>query len=320
MTEKQPKVSVIVALYKSAPFLVETVQELLQQTMPDFELLLIDDCSPDNTWELAQQLAKTDMRIRVDRLETNHGGPAAARSRGVELARGEFVTFLDHDDRFYPEKLAVMLPEMDRQKVDFLCCNVELLNHQTGQVDGTAWGEVTGDVRAGFARRLLHGNFVPSNSTLIRRSVLQQVGPFNEELGGVDDYEMWYRIARVAPCGVLNQVLASWRYRNQASISADDKKMIEGELKFYQSVANSGESWEQPLAVAGMRRCLLRLANRSLLAGNYREARKGYIAAGAYPMAGLMLLGGPVLRWLYRQKRERNAGQEFVPIKLDFGG
>lgn len=241
-----PKVSVIIALYNSAPYLGETVASVQAQTMGEWELLLVDDCSTDNTVTLAEELAAGDKRITVLKHEQNHGAPAAARNTGIAAATGEFVTFLDHDDSFYPTKLERMLTVATDQQLDFLCSNIDLVNAKTGKVDGNAWGTVQGDPVKGFAKRLLQGNFVPPNSTLMKRHVFDTVGVFDTNLKGVDDFDLWYRIARVFHSGIVNEPLATWRYLNEQSISADDTKMIADEQKFYEKITTTERAFPSP--------------------------------------------------------------------------
>ncbi len=325
-----PQVSIIIAMYKSAPYLEATVASVLAQTFSDWELLLVDDKSPDSTLEVASALAKKDKRIAVKALPKNNGGPSVARNEGIALAKGEFVTFLDHDDTFHPQKLELMVAEITKQKVDFLCSNCELVNAQTGKVDGLALGAITGDVTAGFAKRLLQGNFVPPNSTLIRRSVFEVVGMFDASFKGVDDYDLWYRISRVFPAGIIDKPLATWQYRNSNSISADDKKMIADERDFYQKIITSKrafpgqdprgawQEWEREEAKKGVRRQTVHLANRFLLEGNYKEAAKLYDEADAARYASLTRKAGPVFRTAYLFKRRMGAAREFQSLNLDF--
>ncbi len=98
-----PKVSVIVPVYKAMAYLEECVSSLQNQTLSSIEILLVDDGSPDESGALCERLAEQDERIRVFHQE--NGGPGAARNKGIQEARGEFLSFLDSDDTFDPEML-----------------------------------------------------------------------------------------------------------------------------------------------------------------------------------------------------------------------
>lgn len=97
--------SVIVPAYRCAPLLQESVQSVLQQTDENFEVIIIDDCSGDDTWQCIEELALRDQRIRPYRNEKNLG-TARTRNRGIGLAKGAYLAFLDGDDRWLPDKLA----------------------------------------------------------------------------------------------------------------------------------------------------------------------------------------------------------------------
>ena len=101
MAMDHPKISIITTVYKTGHYLPLTVQSILAQTFTDFELLLVDDGSPDNSGEVADALAKTDARIRVFHKE--NGGPASASNMGLDNSRGDYIGFVDSDDLIAPD-------------------------------------------------------------------------------------------------------------------------------------------------------------------------------------------------------------------------
>ena len=312
-----PSVSVIIPLYKSAPFIGATLDSVAAQTFEDFEVLCVDDCSPDATAEIVKAYAKKDKRVRYLAHAKNQGAPAFGRNTGLQEAKGEYVTFLDHDDSFLPTKLEELLAAMEKEKVDFICSNIYLVNAMTGQTDGLAWGAITGNAKAGFSRRLLAGNFVPPNSTLIRQSVFNEVGLFDTALKGADDFDMWYRITRRFPATVYAKPTATWRYMNSASISANDAMMIEDEKSFYQKIVEGGE-WtaeEKEEAARGVMRNAKRLANRYLLKKEYHTAEAMYAQAGMPKMALAVRVAPAPVRLAYAWKNRR---PKFMPLNLDF--
>ena len=105
-TEKSPLISVIVPVYKVEKYLPACLDSLLAQTYRNFELLLVDDGSPDKCWEILQQYAAQDARVRIFRKE--NGGVSSARNFGLEQARGEYIGFVDSDDFVAPQYLEWM--------------------------------------------------------------------------------------------------------------------------------------------------------------------------------------------------------------------
>lgn len=106
-----PLVSVIMPAYNVAPFIEEAITSVISQTVTDWELFVIDDCSKDHTYAIASDCAKMDSRICVLRNEKN-SGVAVTRNRGIDLARGKYIAFLDSDDRWHPEKLEKQLKRL----------------------------------------------------------------------------------------------------------------------------------------------------------------------------------------------------------------
>ena len=102
----QPKISVIVPVYKCEQYIHRCVNSILNQTFSDFELILVDDGSPDNCGEICEEYAKKDFRVKV--IHQVNGGQAAARNNGVKEAQGEWLHFVDSDDMIHPKTLEIL--------------------------------------------------------------------------------------------------------------------------------------------------------------------------------------------------------------------
>lgn len=118
-----PKVSVAVANYNAARFISAAVRSALQQTLQDIEVIIVDDCSTDNSLEVLDQLAGEDERVRVVRLAHN-GGPSAARNAALRLARGCWFAVLDSDDLFAPERLEHLIHIAEQMGADIISDNL----------------------------------------------------------------------------------------------------------------------------------------------------------------------------------------------------
>jgi len=119
----QPDVSVVVAAWKAAAFVERAARSALTSTGVAVEVVVVDDASPDETWDVLQRLAATDSRIVIDRLTTN-GGPSAARNRAITLAKGRYVAVLDADDTMLPDRLALLVGLADKQNADLIVDNM----------------------------------------------------------------------------------------------------------------------------------------------------------------------------------------------------
>ena len=128
-----PLVSIVVPAYNVEPFLPSCVESVLAQTMPDWELLLVDDGSSDGTGEIIREYEKRDKRVHGI-FQTN-AGAAAARNRALDAATGEYVAFLDSDDRYKPAMLESLLDAEERENADVAACGAEVFPENGGETE-----------------------------------------------------------------------------------------------------------------------------------------------------------------------------------------
>jgi glycosyltransferase involved in cell wall biosynthesis len=179
-----PTVSVIIPAYNAAGFVSRAIESALAQTHPPLEILVIDDGSKDATSEVVARFAPP---VRL--LRQPNGGPAAARNHGAREARGEWLAFLDADDRWLPEKLAGQLARATDPGVALVYSRLPVdpaPNHG---------GRVIPPV-ADFAT-LWRRNYLITSAVMVRLAVFERHGGFDEDraLIGVEDYNLWLRLA-----------------------------------------------------------------------------------------------------------------------------
>ncbi|MBD2385715.1 glycosyltransferase [Cylindrospermum sp. FACHB-282] len=189
MIEISPNITVIIPAYNSEKTIKRTIESVLNQTVSNFELIVINDGSQDSTLDIISQL--NDTRIKV--FSFDNAGGNVSRNRGLNLAVGEFVSFLDADDIWKADKLAsqlIALQENPQAAVayswtDYIDENDEIV------LSGTHIA-VNGDVY----ENLLVTNFLENGSNpLIRREALIALGGFDESLSAAQDWDMWLRLA-----------------------------------------------------------------------------------------------------------------------------
>lgn len=213
-----PRVSVIIPTYNRAHLIRQALESALTQTYRDFEIIVADDGSTDHTAEVVAQFGNAVTYTPLP----HRGQPAATRNGGLRAAHGEFIAFLDSDDLFFPNKLALQIAAFESHpEVGMVYSNGRFFrddpNQPTGHVlDGlpTPSGQV-------FAE-LLRGNFLAPAVVLIRRSCLDVVDLFDEcsDFFAVEDYDLWLRItAQFQVLYVPGEVAAIRRHRQ--SISRD---------------------------------------------------------------------------------------------------
>lgn len=126
---KNEQVSIITPSFKSERFISQTIESVLAQTYQNWEMIIVDDVSPDNSNEIIEEYCKKDSRIKLIKLEKN-SGPAIARNRAIEEAKGRYIAFLDADDLWKPEKLEKQLNFMNENDLAFTYSSYDLIDDE----------------------------------------------------------------------------------------------------------------------------------------------------------------------------------------------
>ncbi|MEJ1156754.1 glycosyltransferase family 2 protein [Prosthecomicrobium sp. N25] len=221
-----PRVSIVTPFLDAEPFLAQAIDSVRAQTVPDWELLLVDDGARDGSRAVAEAAAAEDPRIRLLPAPAGPEGPAAARNRGLAAAGGEFVAFLDADDRLEPAMLAVTLDVLERRPDVAMVYGPTVWWHPddpardwTEPMDGRA-GRVFPPPRLLVDVLLLQDGQVPCiGSVLVRRTALEAVGGFEESLRLYEDQTLWVKLFLRFPIAVVAEPLSRYR-QHPASASA----------------------------------------------------------------------------------------------------
>ena len=209
-----PYFSIIVPCYNRADILPTTVQAILRQREPDFELILVDGGSRDNTLNVAKDLAAGDARIRVfTQLNAERG---AARNHGLHQARGRYVNYFDCDDEMYPRHLQAVREYVAVQgEVEVLHTGYEIIAE-----DGRVLAQVKDFGGQSTNEALLHDNFLACNTVFVRRDVAL-ANPFVEDrrLSSAEDWELWLRIASQYPFHSISECTFCLREHDGRSLN-----------------------------------------------------------------------------------------------------
>ncbi|MBT8407191.1 MAG: glycosyltransferase [Deltaproteobacteria bacterium] len=181
------EISVIIPTYNRASMVVEAVESVLAQEMVDFELIVIDDGSSDETEE---KLSVYNSRLSYYRQE--NAGVAAARNRGLEVSKAPLVSFLDSDDLWLPKKLGTQHKFMQDHPEVWICQTEEIWLRKGRRVNPKRHHQkVSGDI----FQRSLDLCLVSPSAVMLRRELFEKVGYFDEELPVAEDYDLWLRVA-----------------------------------------------------------------------------------------------------------------------------
>ena len=192
VTLEHPLVSVIMAVHNRETSVARAINSVLAQTYPTLELIVVDDGSTDGTLEVVERFSPP-----VTVISQEHAGVYVARNRALRHVRGELVAFIDSDDAWAPDKLALQVPLLRRPEVGLVFGDAV---HVTAPKEGAPRTGLTSfriaaPKRGRAADRFVSCNFIPTCTVLVRRCCLEEVGGFSEASKVSADYLAWFRIA-----------------------------------------------------------------------------------------------------------------------------
>lgn len=216
-----PLVSIVIPCFNSARYLAETIESALNQTHPRIEVIVVDDGSSDETSEIAHSYP-------VQYIYQANRGISAARNTGFLQSQGNYVQFLDHDDRLLPQGVEAGVKILEANPD----CAIAVGEHKYIGPDGTEIG-YSHKHAAGIDhyQRLLSHNFIETPcSALHRRSGLELAGVFAENVQGAEDYELYLRTARQSALITHDTAVAEYRLHN-SNTSGNAEQMFEVSLR-----------------------------------------------------------------------------------------
>jgi len=202
-------VSVVIPTYNRCQLVQLAIDSVLAQTYTDYELIVVDDGSTDGTGEaLASRYGD---RIRYVWQENQ--GESSARNRGISIARGKYIAFLDSDDLWCPEKLARQMALLERSPaVGLVFCQAQKIDEVGKRLPGPPIGADSSQLEPTFENLCLH-NFVAAggSTAVMRKAVLEEVGGFDETIHFAEDWDLWLRTVLVTDIAGIPEPLASVR-------------------------------------------------------------------------------------------------------------
>jgi glycosyltransferase involved in cell wall biosynthesis len=234
-----PQVSVIITTFNRAAMVTEAVESVLAQEMTDFELIVIDDGSTDETEE---RLSIYGSRLKYHKQE--NAGVSSARNRGLESARAPLIAFLDSDDLWLPAKLQVQHKYMMEHPEVHICQTEEIWWRNGRQVNPKRHHrKPSGDI----FRRSLDLCLVSPSAVMMRRKLFEKVGYFDEELPAAEDYDLWLRVSVEYQVLLLPDPVVIKRGGHPDQLSSKsgiDRYRIKALEKLLQSDRLSGEQYK----------------------------------------------------------------------------
>lgn len=223
-----PLVSVIMPAFNAEDFIEAAVNSVVSQKYSNWELFIIEDASPDATLSRAEELAKTDPRIKLLRNEENSGA-GISRNKGIKAAQGDFIAFLDADDLWKPNKLQIQLEKMQEQNVSVCFSSYQQMNE-----NGNSRNEIIEALPVLTYQKLLKSNYLGNLTGIYNAKKLGKI--YAPEIRKRQDWALWIEaVKKGGPAIGIQRCLAKYRVR-KGSISGNKFEMLQYNFNIYHKV------------------------------------------------------------------------------------
>jgi glycosyltransferase involved in cell wall biosynthesis len=211
-----PRISVVITCYNYGQYLDGCLRSVLDQTCRDWEAVVVDDGSTDDTPQVMARFADVP-NLRYVRRE--NGGQAVAKNTGIRESRGEFVAFLDADDLWEPTKLAKQIELFADPRVGVVYSRAKWIDEDGAALDNEFGGKYLQPRAGRVTDWLFQDNFVWFSSSMVRRSCLEACGSFDESLAMGIDWDLWLRISTRYEFAYVNEPLLGYRVGHSGQMS-----------------------------------------------------------------------------------------------------
>ena len=260
MMKNHPRISVIIPTYNRFPLVCEAIDSVLAQTFSDYELIVVDDGSTDQTPDV-QKIYEGKLRF----VSQENQGASAARNRGVVEARGKWVSFLDSDDLWLPDKLKIQKAAMDREPPVLISYTEEIWYRRGIRVNPMKkHSKYSGWI---FEKSLPLCIISPS-SVMIQKELFEKVGGFDEAFPVCEDYDLWLRMTKDYPVLLIERPLIVKRNGHPGQLSASRWGFDRYRVKAIAKILKNNDLSEKQAHVA---REILKKKCRILSRGYYKR-------------------------------------------------
>jgi len=194
--EVQPLVTVITPIFNAQNFIAETIESVLGQIYQNWEMIIVDDCSTDNSRDIVKEYETKDSRIKLIELKKNFGGPARPRNIGLDISKGDYLAFLDADDVWLENKLQVQMNEMLINNLDFTSTDSKFIDDNSIETIINKYKIVfffKKIKRKATLSDVIKGNFIRTSSAVVSKNFISKFDE-NKDFIGVEDMYLWMKI------------------------------------------------------------------------------------------------------------------------------
>lgn len=231
-------ISVVVPNYNREDLIVDALNSVFKQSYRPLQLVIVDDGSTDgsvrsiNTWISQHQTSDFEPSLIIQ----NNAGGNAARNKGIENSRGDYVAFLDSDDLWHTDKLTKQIIKLQSNE-DFgaVYCGLQHINADDGTViERVSRSYLQGNI---LNRLLIKDETAPTSTYLVKKAVFSEVGMFDLSLAARQDWDMWIRVASRYKIAAVEEILVDYRHHSGLRTASDPQK----EIKAYESIRSKYE-------------------------------------------------------------------------------
>lgn len=226
MAKIRDKVSVIIPTYNRSVLLKKAIISLQNQTYRNMEIIIVDDCSNDDTAEVIRNMK--DERIRYIKHETNKGG-SEARNTGIRHASGAYIGFLDSDDQWLPDKLEKQLAVFEgNPKAGVVYTGVKVVS-ETHLIK-----EIIPQCKGNILPKLIEFNCIDTTSSIVvKKELLQEVNGFDSSLPSCQDWDLYIRLSKIAQFDYVKDSLVLFYQHSGERITSNNKSVVNGQMLIY---------------------------------------------------------------------------------------
>ncbi|VEF49057.1 glycosyl transferase family protein [Bacillus freudenreichii] len=222
-----PKISIVVPVYNVENYIRNCIESIMAQTYKEFELILVNDGSPDNSGKICEEYAKKDDRVKV--IHKNNGGVSSARNCGIETAKGEYIAFVDPDDEVEPEMYELLLKRAEVCNADMVVCQIKTINLVNNHTSiSPVYKESTT-----LSKKMIEKNIIPSilknefyslrsgSNKLYRKNIIDSIGlRFDEKMNYGEDMRFNFLLLTNIDClAFLERPLYTYYIRKRQSLT-----------------------------------------------------------------------------------------------------
>lgn len=229
------KFSIVIPLYNKQNAIIATLQSVLAQTYTNYELIVVDDGSKDNSYTIAKQFIDENFKDKGKIIHKENGGVSSARNRGIKEAKYDYIALLDGDDLWEPNFLEeqVQLIQDFPQAAMWGVSIAFIKEHKRYK-----WEQAMGNGYRGYVENYFgtkHNDLFCSSSVVVRKNVFEAVGYFDERIASSEDLDMWYRIILHYPVAFYDKVLAYYNQdaENRVAYDTDVHFPLTKDIKYY---------------------------------------------------------------------------------------